>query len=259
MIKKYRDLKKTFDLGKRVLNDPFHIEGNSKSLEEMNKNPLRSDIINFLLSSLNRIDTTYLEIGVRFPEENFTKIQANTKYGVDPGIENKKNPVDFKLTSDDFFNQLRSGKILNPQFKFDVIFIDGLHLAEQVDRDIINSLQFINEDGFIVLHDCNPPTEFHAMESHNYKLSPAKGYWNGTTWKAFFKWRQNKDIYSCCIDTDWGIGILSKEINFGSQIITQNPFYEYNILNKNRIESLNLISYDSFKKVIENHKVSNEI
>lgn len=46
MIKKYRDLK-TFDLGKRVLNDSFHIEGNSKSLREMNKNPLRSDIINF--------------------------------------------------------------------------------------------------------------------------------------------------------------------------------------------------------------------
>lgn len=151
-----------------------------------------------------------MEIGVRFPEENFIKIQANTKYGVDPGIENKENPVDFKLTSDDFFNQLRNGKILNPQFKFDVIFIDGLHLADQVDRDIINSLEFIHNDGFIVLHDCNPPTEFHALESHDYKLSPAKGYWNGTTWKAFFKWRQNNSVFSCCIDTDWGIEFYQK-------------------------------------------------
>ena len=41
-----------------------------------------------------------------------------------------------------FFTNLKGGKILNPKIKFDVIFIDGLHLAEQVERDIENSLDF---------------------------------------------------------------------------------------------------------------------
>jgi hypothetical protein len=60
----------------------------------------------FLLSVLNR-ETTYLEIGVRNPEDNVNKINATNKYSVDPGLEYKLNPVDFKMTSDSFFEQLR--------------------------------------------------------------------------------------------------------------------------------------------------------
>ena len=255
MLKKYRDIKTNYDLGKRYQNDLFHIDGYSKSIYEMNKNPLRTEIINFLLASFNKKETTYLEIGVRFPEENFNQIKSTVKYGVDPGLENKENPVDFKLTSDAFFEQLRAGKVLNSNFKFDVIFIDGLHLADQVDLDIINSLEFINDDGFIVLHDCNPPTEFHSLESHAYKLSPARGYWNGTTWKAFFKWRQKAEVYSCCVDTDWGIGVISKKINFGKKSETKNSFFEYNVLNQNRTESLNLITYSDFMTIINSKKI----
>ena len=54
------------------------------------------------------------------------------------------------------------GKLLNSETKFDVIFIDGLHLAEQVERDIENSLDFIKEDGYF--YDCNPPSEWHARK-----------------------------------------------------------------------------------------------
>ncbi len=87
----------------------------------------------------------------------------------------------------------------NPDILFDVIFIDGLHLAEQVDRDISNSLKVLKEDGFIVLHDCNPPTEWHAREMYAFYHTPAQGQWNGTTWKAFLKYRNDNSIYSCCI------------------------------------------------------------
>jgi len=150
------------------------------------------------------------------------------------------------MTSDLFFEELRQGLILDKDVKFDVIFIDGLHLADQVDKDIINALDFIKDDGFIVLHDCNPPTEWHARETFNYHFSPAGGYWNGTTWKAFMKWRFNADIHSCCIDSDSGVGILSKNQLIGNSIVSKNLFFE---LANNRKEHLNLISFVDLKKI----------
>jgi hypothetical protein len=194
-------------------------------------------------------ETTYLEIGVRNPAHNFNKINASTKFSVDPGLEFKENPVDFVLTSDQFFEQLRSGKVLKNDIKFDVIFIDGLHTAEQVDRDIKNALEFIKEDGFIVLHDCNPPTESHAREEHKYEISPAMQNWNGTTWKGFVKWRQNPAVFSCTIDTDWGVGIISKTKNVGSYTKEENEYFEYSVFSKNRKEFLNLINFEDFRSL----------
>lgn len=242
----YKKIKYRYDLGNSLLNNLYHNEGAEKSAIEIKKTPLRSEVINFILKCLEK-ETSYLEIGVRYPEANFDKIISKYKFSVDPGIENFENPVDFKMTSDEFFNQLRNGRILNKEFKFDLIFIDGLHLAEQVEKDINNSIEFLNEGGFIVLHDCNPPTEFHASENYLYRMSPSGGYWNGTTWKAFYKFRQKSNLFSCCIDSDWGIGIISKEMNFGSPTKVRNPYFEFNIFDQNRKESLNLISFEEFK------------
>ena len=216
LSKKYKRQKQLSNFGVNIVNDPVYKDAVQKSAIELEKRPYRFDIINFLFQKINKPHSIYLEIGVRNPEENFDKIDTVQKYSVDPGLENTENPVDFKLTSDDFFSALDSGKILSNDIKFDVIFIDGLHLADQVERDIDNALRYIDDNGFIVLHDCNPPTEFHARESYYYRNSPARGLWNGTTWKAFYKARLNKSLFSCCIDTDWGIGIISKSKNIGT-------------------------------------------
>ena len=232
------------------MNNPIYLDGQKKSKEELEKNSTRTEIINFLLNQLNR-ETNYLEIGVRNPKDNFLNIKSKTKYSVDPGVEFKKNPVDFKMTSDLFFSNLEEGKILSKDIKFDVIFIDGLHLAEQVDRDIINSLKYIKEDGFIVLHDCNPPTEWHAREEYNFTKTPAGGFWNGTTWKAFLKWRYNDSVESCCVNTDWGVGVISKNNPIGRKITSPNLFFEFQTLDKNREEMLNLMTFNEFKKMIE--------
>jgi hypothetical protein len=248
----YKKIKKRYDIGVSYLTNSYHIDGVIKTEIEIKKTPYRFDVINHLLKRYKR-KTAYLEIGVRDPEDNYNKIESSTKYSVDPGVESLFNSVDFKVTSDVFFEQLKKGKILNKEIKFDVIFIDGLHLAEQVKKDIDNSLQYLNIDGFIVLHDCNPPTEFHASESYEYRMSPSKGYWNGTTWKAFFKFRQEKEYFSCCIDTDWGVGVISKKINLGEATKIKNPFFEYRILENNRKESLNLLSFEEFKNRLKNN------
>lgn len=230
------------------INDPSFIDGHEKSRVEGEKRPFRTEIINFLLSSFNS-DTNYLEIGVRNPNDNFNKINASIKYSVDPGVEFEENPVDFQMTSDDFFKKISEGEILNRNIKFDVIFIDGLHLAEQVDRDIINSLNYLKEDGFIVLHDCNPPTQWHARELYSYIFTPAGPAWNGTTWKAFLKWRSNPSVFSCCIDTDWGVGVLSKKTDIGKSIEIDNPFFEFAKFAENRKDFLNLVDFNTFKNL----------
>lgn len=245
-MNRFQKIYNYYSWGGRFLSDPYHLRVNVLNDQEMNKTPKRYDIINHVLQSLNRA-TTYLEIGVRNPEDNFNKINATTKYSVDPGIEFKANPVDFKVTSDEFFKRLREGNFLSKDTLFDVIFIDGLHLAEQVDRDIENALEFIKEDGFIILHDCNPPTEWHAREEHNYTISPAGQQWNGTTWKAFLKWRYVPIIHSCCIDTDWGVGIISKTRHLAPAPKTANPFFEFNVLHKNRRDQLGLMDFEKFK------------
>ena len=240
---------KYYGAGKKLLTNSTYIDAKSKSEIEIQKKPNRTEVINFLLSQLNR-ETNYLEIGVRNPEDNYSKIKSKTKYSVDPGIEFEANPVDFKMTSDEFFSNLDQNKILSVDIKFDLIFIDGLHLAEQVDKDILNALKYVNEDGFIVLHDCNPPTEWHSREDYYFKSTPAGGLWNGTTWKAFLKWRFDDSVESCCIDTDWGVGVISKKYPIGKTSHQQNLFFEYKTFDKYRTELLNLMTFDNFKEII---------
>lgn len=236
-------------VGEALLNDPHYVDTKKKNSLEIKKKPSRTSIINFLLS-LFRKETVYLEIGVRNPDHNFNHISAHKKYSVDPGYEFKENPVDFKITSDDFFKGLESNEILHSEIKFDVIFIDGSHHASQVDKDILNSIRYIQNDGFVVLHDCNPPSEWHTRSSYNYIWTPAGRLWNGTTWKAFLKWRFNSHVHSCCIDSDWGVGILSKNIQLGNCIKPTNPFFEFQELDENRTKLLNLKSFEEFKNSV---------
>jgi len=243
------------EVGERILNDKYFISTREITIKETAKQPERSEIINFLLQQTEGIN--YLEIGVRDPSANFEKIRCQNKFSVDPGVEFKSNPVDFKLTSDAFFEKLAKNELetLKSDIIFDVIFVDGLHLCDQVQRDIQNSLQFISDNGFIVLHDCNPPTEFHQRENYYFRNSPARGYWNGTTWKAFYKFRHHKSLFSICFDTDWGVGVLSKKQLPSFNRIEdeiENQFYEYSVMDSKRNEYLNLTDYKQWKGLIEN-------
>lgn len=195
---------------------------------------MRWDVINHLLSRFD--DPSYLEIGTR-NGENFNRINCKDKIGVDPNTE-----ADKKMTSDQFFKKNKK--------KFDVIFIDGDHHAEQVQRDINNSLKVLRKEGFVVLHDCNPPTIYHARERYEDQ-TPAGRQWCGTAWKAFYRARVLSSIYSCCIDTDFGVGILSNDADIGYLTGANNSFFEYDIMAANRKEHLGLVSFEEFKSLID--------
>ncbi len=246
---------KYFTKGKEIFHDSHYREVQKITAKEASKTIKRTDILNYLLS-LKKSDTCYLEVGVNNPDNNFVKIKASKKYGVEPGQMFIDNPhIEFKMTSDEFFDKLSKNEVLSNKIKFDVIFIDGMHLADQVDVDIENSVKYIKDDGFIVLHDCNPPTEWHARERDSYFHTPASRTWNGTTWKAFLKWRCNSEFNSCCIDTDWGIGILSKKNEIGKSLKLDNFFYEFHKLDTNRTEYLNLMNFDELKLILNKTKI----
>lgn len=248
------DLRNTYRLGKRVSSDDYFKKTAELSTLEFLKQPRRSTIINYLATMIDA--QNYLEIGVRDPRKNFNRIQCKNKFSVDPGIEFEDNPVDFKMTSDTFFKKLKNDELeIKSNIKFDVIFIDGLHISDQAEKDILNSLDFITDNGFVILHDCNPPSEFHQREQYNFMLSPAKSFWNGTTWKAFYKARHQSGLYSICFDTDWGVGVISKKQYPDFNTINnkvQNEFYEFSMLNEFRNEHLNLYSFEKWTELIKN-------
>jgi Methyltransferase domain len=249
-MRSLKEIQSLYHLGMRLNEDDERKRTQLKTKQELAKTPYRWGIINYLLKRLGRT-TRYLEIGVRNPDDNFNLIEATEKHSVDPGVEFKQNPVDFKMTSDEFFGQLRTGTILSSDFRWDVIFIDGLHLADQVGRDIRNALNHLSDDGFVVLHDCNPPTEWHARESYLYDLTPARKIWNGTTWKAFFNQRLDPSTSALCIDTDFGVGIVMKNQLLPPIALNHNPYFEFHVFDATRKKSINLMSYDDFKHLLD--------
>lgn len=214
----------------------------NKSGTYKNKNMTRYEIINRIIE--NKEYKNYLEIGVR-DGECFKQICCENKVGVDPNPTS--SDTTHIMTSDRFFDNL------DPETRFDIIFIDGLHLDHQVDRDIENSLKFLSEGGTIVLHDCNPPTKYHAAESPVF-TSPANGNWNGTVYLSLIKLRLYKnDLKLVTVDSDWGVGILTREL---SETINAFPSdaMSWEFFNQNRDEILDLISPEKFNEIYPSYK-----
>lgn len=186
----------------------------------------RTEIINHLIVKNNY--KRYLEIGVRNPDENLNKITVEHKDGVDPA-----GNCNYPIPSDDFFNQL------DVDIRYDIIFIDGLHLDYQVEQDITNSLKHLNEGGTIVMHDCSPIKEEHQVEEYVVGKT-----WNGTTWKAYVKFRMiDENLSMYVVDADHGVGIITK----GKQTLyPKSDVLDFKLLDENRKEILNLITPEKF-------------
>lgn len=206
----------------------------------------RTDIINYCIKKNKYI--SYLEIGVRDPNNgNFNSIKIKNKLGVDPKPKIKQSNI-YVGTSDDFFK--------NNKQKFDIIFIDGLHLEEQVDKDIINSLECITDKGLILLHDCNPPTKLHQREQ--YKVNGKYPSWNGTVWRSIAKLRMTRsDLKINVIDTDWGVGVIKKSKD--EELYPYKENFTYDLLEKDRKKLLKLVKAKTFKTFIDNLFITKSI
>jgi hypothetical protein len=202
------------------------------------KKPSRTEIINTLISERGYV--SYLEIGVRNPDDNFNRIACARKASVDPGLEFRANPVDFVMTSDAFFAHWAAE---HPGSTFDVIFIDGLHRAEQCWRDIENALGILSPGGVVVVHDVLPPAHRFAREDFNRDLL-ADTLWNGTTWKAFHRYQWEGQWEARIVDTDWGVGLIDSSQPHLPET-HGNPFYEWDAFERFVAQSGRVVSWDS--------------
>ena len=186
----------------------------------------RTEIIQSFIDKINA--KKYLEIGMG-PWLNFKEIKCDYKLCVDP---TPTVPVTHMMTSDEFFEKNNE--------TFDVIFIDGLHWSEQVYKDIINSLNVLNKEGYIICHDMNP----HSEIIQRYPQAIPESEWTGDCWKAWVKLRSERDdLTMYVVDTDYGCGIIT----VGNQekiILDSDLTWENFDINKN--EWLNLITVDKF-------------
>lgn len=135
------------------------------------------DILGHLLDFLE--PKNYVEIGVEFGTTLKLVKPPIRAIGIDPApqIEGRlaENISLYRSTSDDFFadNDLKS--ILGASF--DLAFIDGLHIFEQVLRDFINFEKYAGPDSLILIHDCLP------LDCQTASRTRQTQFWSGDVWK----------------------------------------------------------------------------
>ncbi|MDC0518222.1 class I SAM-dependent methyltransferase [Candidatus Pelagibacter sp.] len=194
----------------------------------------RKEIINKIIKFHNFKD--YLEIGCD-QNELFLEVQIQNKVGVDPN-----NGGTHRMTSDDFF--------LENKDKFDLIFIDGLHIYNQVLKDIHNSVNCLKENGLILLHDCFP------FNYYDQAIPRAQKKWNGDVWKAITEMRTLSYLDTYVGAFDNGIGLILKRKN---TMTLKKPAVSFKKLKyedyyNNYENYLNLISTEKFFKIINELK-----
>ncbi len=158
---------------------------------DWNNYPSRIDIIQNIIEVKKY--KHYLEIGCD-KDENFSKIKIEKKTGVDP-----LRGGTLRMTSDQFF--LQNDK------KYDLVFLDGLHTYEQTIKDIKNSVNCLNPNGIIIIHDCLPKKIWNQIVPRIY------GHWNGDVWKAIVHIRTLNDLDTYTCIADHGLGIIFKRKN----------------------------------------------
>lgn len=214
----------------------------------------KDELINIAAKKINA--KSYLEIGHEFGN-NFKKIDIEFKESLDPANDGRGTPT-YNISSDEFFKNYVGNK------KYDIIFIDGLHIADQVIKDINNSLNHINPNGIVFMHDCLPQNfqqqDVEDFDPNDFNLRPngpkrklfgdQYGYWTGNSWKSFLHYRKTRnDLYMTVVDTDWGVGVIFPNKKQDLLTITDESF-EY--FSNHKQEILNLISCQSYVELINN-------
>lgn len=212
----------------RIYYNLFIEKFNKKINYNFPDNYFRWDLIEYLIKKYNY--SNYLEIGCD-RDQLFSKVKIQNKVGVDPFSGGT-----VRKTSDKFF--------LENNEKFDIIFIDGLHIYSQVKKDILNSVQCLKPNGIVLVHDCMPDS-VGKQAVPRYKMQ-----WNGDVWKAIVDLRQknNLEIYTCEIDQ--GIGIITNKKNSSvlkldipiNKIKFKDYYYNYK-------EYMRVINLNEFKKI----------
>ena len=124
-----------------------------------------------------------------------------------------------------------------------------MHKYHQVKKDIINSIDSINKDGIILLHDCLP------RNVYDQAVPRCQYVWNGDVWKAIVEFRTNKDldIYTCYADQ--GISVILNRNNRNILEVEKKNFHNMNFRDYfyNYEKYMNLISYNELINIVKSY------
>ncbi|CAM9796077.1 unnamed protein product [Chrysoparadoxa australica] len=191
---------------------------------------------------------SYLEIGC-FGDYSFSQMKTAVQdlpgglaIGVDP-----MSGGTHRMTSDAFFEQYEGPK-------FDLVFIDGLHEAKQVLRDVGNALWALTPTGTIVLHDAIPRSR--SMGQPPMALAGGKyddatgGIWNGDVYRAVIELRQKHYLDVAVGDFDFGCAVIKVQPSTGMLSLQDIPQHflhrevteeEWAWFRENRVELLRIL------------------
>lgn len=194
----------------------------------------------------------YLEIGLsnnpNAPYRLITDIE--TKHSVD--MNPNTNP-DFVADSNTFFNMLHneSFSCLDKDYKWDIIFIDGAHMAQQVYLDLCNSFNHLDENGIIIMHDVLP-------WSYDMTIEADVGQREATcqdAWKVVeYCLKERNDMHICTLEeNNGGLGLITKAKEKRIPILSKeyNKFYQFDVYMQERNKYMNTIKEDEVLKWLE--------
>jgi predicted O-methyltransferase YrrM len=115
---------------------------------------MHTDVIEFFASKVN--PNLYVELGL-YKGETINRVAKHAKRSI--GVDlisgfSDKNFEFFQMSTDDYLEILKKENL-----KIDMLFIDADHSYEQSLKDFDGYFEFVNDDGFIFMHDTYPISE----------------------------------------------------------------------------------------------------
>lgn len=99
----------------------------------------------------------------------------------------------------------------------DIIFIDGIHIQEEVSYEIQRAIDNISKDGIVLVHNTNPQNETQRLPYNNYyemlenQPDDFDGVWCGEVYKAIEELQKNKkDVRFDVVAISNGITVIRK-------------------------------------------------
>jgi hypothetical protein len=183
--------------------------------------------------------TTYLELGISKGVSLALAQKPTIAVGVDPNpnIEctfSAETKI-FQMESDHFFLEHKLSNILGGH-PLDFVFIDGLHIFEQILKDFINVEKNATSKTIVVLHDSLP---IDPITSASTRVS---NFWTGDVWiivPSLFKYRPDLKVFTILAPPS-GLTVITR-LDSASTVLQDNF--------QNIVDEFKQFSFDDFERV----------